>query len=72
MIESGGKRAVTIAECGILLFRPARSELDLQRSLGLTTTGDWGPFAEPTEDRQIDARRGPASAPRLLEQGADA
>ena len=72
MIEPGGKAAVAIADCGILRFRPARSELDLQRSLGLTTTGDWGPFACPTEDSEIDARRGAVTWPRLLEQSAEA
>ena len=69
MIESGRKAAVAIADCGVLHFRPARSELDLQRSLGLTTTGDWGPFARLAEDCEIDARRDAAVLP---EQSADA
>ncbi len=71
MIDSGGKTAVAIADCGVLRFRPSRSELDLQRSLGLTTTGDWGPFSKSAEDYEVDAR-GAARLPRLLEQSTDA
>ncbi|MCY3802719.1 MAG: hypothetical protein OXG46_14235 [Chloroflexi bacterium] len=72
MVEHNCKTSVAIADCGVLHFHPARSELDLQRSLGITKTDDWGPFAGRAEDYEVDAHRGGVRLPRLLEHGTEA
>lgn len=72
MVQHNCKKSVAIADCGVLHFRSARSELELQRSLGITKTDDWGPFARRAEDYEVDAHRGRVRLLRLLEQGAEA
>ncbi len=72
MVAHNCKTSVAIADCGVLHFRPARSEIDLQRSLGITRTDNWGPFATRAEDYDVDAHRSRVRSPRLLEQGAEA
>ena len=72
MVAYNCKTSVAIADCGVLHFRPARSEIDLQRSLGITKTDDWGPFATRAEDCEVDAHRSGVRSPRLLGQGTEA
>ena len=72
MVEHNCKTPAAIADCGVLHFRPSRSELDLQRSLGITKTDHWGPFATRADDYEVDAHRSGVRSPRLLEQGAEA
>ena len=46
---------LTLSDCGVMQFQAMRSELDLQRSLGLTTTDDWGPFKQKCSQGCSDA-----------------
>ena len=72
MIKPGSIAAIALANCGVLHFQPTRSELDLQRSLGLTNTGDWGPFDRLAAENLADEGEASASAPRSPEDDADA